>query len=218
MIGIKKIAGALVGALMAVSASSASAYVIDFTKSTTGTSGSLFGGSVTWTMTSSGILNNSQGFDGNWAPTGTGLAFETDGYGVGMNDDEITTSTMKQEWIEVTFSVPTLVNSFAFLDLFVARDYSSGEVGQVNIDGGLPITLWAQDLANSGSPGYVSTMIQPVLASVIRFTVLSSNDAYGFADGALAAIGIAPIPVPAAGLMLFGGLGGLAMLRRRKKA
>ena len=61
-------------------------------------------------------------------------------------------------------------------------------------------------------------MFKPIFATVIRFTMLSSNDNYGFADGALAGIGLAAVPVPAAGLMLMGGLAGLGALRRRKKA
>ncbi len=66
--------------------------------------------------------------------------------------------------------------------------------------------------------GYVAATFAPILAKVISFTVLDTNDAYGYADGALAGVGIAPVPVPAAGLLMVGGLGGLAALRRRKKA
>ena len=36
--------------------------------------------------------------------------------------------------------------------------------------------------------------------------------------GALAGVGIAPVPVPAAGFVLLGALGALTGLRRRKKA
>lgn len=218
MFRISKISGAIAGAAFALAASAASAYVIDFTKASTGTSGSLFGGSVTWNMTASGPLNNSQAYDGQSAPTGTGLAFETDGYGVGADDDEITNGPRTQEWIEVSFSAPTLINAVYFLDLFVMRDSSSLEIGQASINGGAPISILATDLANWKNDGFASEIFSPVLASVIRFTVLSSNDNYGFADGALAGIGIAPVPVPAAGLMLLAGLGGIAALRRRKKA
>ena len=68
-------------------------------------------------------------------PPGPRLSFERDGYGVGLNDDEITTTTKSQEWIEVTFSVPTLINAFYFLDLFVAKDRSNLEIGQALVDG-----------------------------------------------------------------------------------
>ncbi|MGB3313959.1 MAG: VPLPA-CTERM sorting domain-containing protein [Albidovulum sp.] len=199
--------------------STADAYVIDFTKAGTGSSGTLFNGSVTWDMTASGVLNNSQSFDGNVAPTGTGLSFETDGYGVGAHDDEITNyANNKMEWIKVTFSAPVLVNAIAFLDLFQAPDRSSMEVGQASINGGSPIiSLYATDIAGTGAPGFVGASFAAISVTEIFFTVLSSNDNYGFADGALAGIGLAPVPVPAAGLMLLGGLGGLAALRRRRK-
>lgn len=219
MIGKNMVAGAIAGLACMAAASSASAYVIDFTDASTGTSGSLFQGSVSWQLTASGMLNNSQAFDGTSTPTGTGLSFETDGYGVGRFDDEITTSPKGQEWIEITFSAPVLINAVYFLDLFVAPDHSSYEVGQASINGGNPIvSLAATDIARTGAPGFVAANFAPVYASVIRFTILSSNDSFGYADGALAGIGIAPVPVPAAGVLLLGGLAGLGALRRRRKS
>ncbi len=217
MFGLKWCAGAIAGACMAIGASVANAYVIDFTKASTGTSGSLFQGAINWTMTASGFLNNSQAFDGNAAPS-TGLAYETDGYGVGRNDDEITTKPTSQEWITVTFSAPVLIDAVYFLDLFVSPDGSSREVGQASVNGGNPlISLAAVDIAGSGAAGSVAANFRPIWASTITFTVLSTNDTFGYADGALAGIGIAPVPVPAAGLMLLGGLGGLAALRKRRR-
>lgn len=215
---LKLLTGAVVGAVMAVSATTAGAYVIDYTKASTGHSGSLFGGSVTWNMTASGVLNNSQLFDGTSSPAGTGLSFERDGYGVGKNDDEITTFPNKpQEWITVTFSQAVKIDALYMLDLFRAKDGSTLEVGQATIDGSSVVSLVATDIASTGAPGFVGAVFKPIYATVIRFTVLNSNDNLGFADGALAGIGIAPVPVPAAGLMLLGGLGGLAALRRRRR-
>ena len=52
----------------------------------------------------------------------------------------------------------------------------------------------------------------------LSFTTSQGNDAAGNADGALAAIDVAPVPLPASILFLLGGLGGLAALRRRKTA
>lgn len=219
MLGMKWCAGALASLAVMAGASVANAYVIDFTDSSTGTSGTLFQGSVSWQLTASGILNNSQSFDGTSAPSGTGLSFETDGYGVGAHDDEITTSPIRQEWIEITFSAPVLIDAIYFLDLFLAPDRSSVEIGQASVNGGNPLlSLTATDVAGTGAPGFVGATFAPIYATVVRFTVLSSNDSFGYADGALAGIGIAPIPVPAAGVMLLGGLGGLAALRRRRKA
>lgn len=213
-------AGALASAALFAGASAADAYVIDFTNAGTGHSGTVYNGSVTWNMTASGILNNSQSFDGNSAPSGTGLSFQTDGYGVGAHDDEITNfANNKMEWIRITFSAPVLVNAIMFLDLFQAKDGTSQEVGQASINGGFPIiSLYATDVAGTGASGFVGASFAAISVTEIFFTVLSTNDNYGFADGALAGIGLAAVPVPAAGLMLLGSLGGLAALRRRRKS
>lgn len=221
MFGVKWVAGAIAGATLAVGAVAAQANVIDFTSASTGTTGSLQGG-VTWSMTASGQLNNSQLFDGKAtaATNASGLAFETDGYGVGKNDDEITTyPNGKMEWIKVTFSAPVLVNALYFLDLFIAPDGSSQEIANASINGGFPVvSIFASDVFGHKAPGFAAATFKPISVSEIFFTVLSSNDNVGFADGALAGIGLAPVPVPAAGLLLLGGLGGLAAVRRKRKA
>lgn len=204
------------GAILAFGAAGANATVIDYTSAATGTSGSIFGGAINWTMTASGYLNNSQLFDGRSKPVGSGLVFDRDGYGVGAADDEITTTAMRQEWIEVAFSAPVMVNAFYFLDLFVSRTGSSREVGEATING-VVYSLDATDIAGSGAGGFAGLSINPVMASVIRFTVLSSNDNVGFADGALAGIEVAPVPLPAAGMLLLGSLGAMVALRRRRQ-
>lgn len=216
MSGLNGILGFAAGVTLAAGLSAANATVIDFTNAGTGTSGSLFGGTVTWTLTANGPLNNSEAFNGSPTPSGTPLAFQTDGYGV--FDDEVSNTSRLRQYIDLTFSTPTLIDAIYFLDLFVARNASTAEVGLASIDGGAPIALLATDIAGTGASGFVSAIFAPVLATVIRFTAGATNDLLGVADGALAGVGIAPIPVPAAGLLLLGGLGGLAALRRRKKA
>lgn len=57
--------------------------------------------------------------------------------------------------------------------------------------------------------------IRLVDATLEEFGVDGTNSNDGFDIDSIA---IAPVPLPAAGLMLLGGLGGLAALRRRKKA
>jgi len=214
-------AGAVLACAVALGGVAANASVIDFTSATTGHSGSVNNGAATWSMTASGVLNNSQKYDGTYVSAGaaaTGLSFQTDGYGVGKNDDEITTKPTSQEWIQITFSKPVLVNAIYFLDLFISKDKQTWEVGQATIDGKPPVSIVASDVVGKGAPGFAATLFKPVYATVIRFTILSSNDALGFADGALAGVGLAPVPVPAAGGLLIAGLGGLAALRRRKRA
>lgn len=217
MFGKFSIAAVAVAAVFGLASAAANAAVIDYTSASTGASGTI-GNGTTWTMTASGPLNNTQLYDGKTKPVGTGLSFERDGYGVGLKDDEITTTAKSQEWIEVRFSAPTLINAFYYLDLFVAKNRSNLEIGQALVNGTNVYQLAATDIAGSGAGGFVGTIFKPIFATVIRFTVLSSNDNFGFADGALAGIGLAAVPVPAAGMMLMGGLAGLGALRRRKRA
>lgn len=219
MVTLKKLAAFAAGATLALGVSAASASVIDFTKATTGTTGAVLGGTVNWTMTANGILNNSQAFDGNSKPAASPLLFQTDGYGVGAKDDEITTTPKSKEVITLTFDKPTLIDAIYFLDLFVSRDGLNKEVGVATFDGLTQVLLTAAETVRTGTnSGYVAATFAPIMASVITFTVQLGNDGMGSADGALAGVGIAPVPVPAAGLLLVGGLGGLAALRRRKKA
>ncbi|MBS0562964.1 MAG: VPLPA-CTERM sorting domain-containing protein [Proteobacteria bacterium] len=220
MVGKFSFAGAAFAAAMAVGASG-NAAVIDFTSASTGHSGTVYGGAVTWTMSANGYLNNSQKYDGSYvspAAASTGLSFQTDGYGVGKNDDEITTNARKQEYIEVSFSKPVLVNAIYYLDLFVAKNGAQEEMGNASFSGGQSVNIIATDVFGKGAPGFAAATFKPIWTTMIRFTALDTNDLVGFADGALAGVGLAPVPVPAAGGMLLAGLGGLAALRRRRKA
>ena len=176
MVTLKKMVAGVAGVALALGVSAASASVIDFTRASTGTTGTILGGTVNWTMTANGVLNNSQAFDGKTTPVGSPLSFQTDGYGVGAKDDEITTTPKSQEIITLTFDKATLIDAIYFLDLFVARVGGSKEVGVATFDGLTQVLLTATDLANTGS-GYVAATFAPILATVVTFTVLDSNDA-----------------------------------------
>ena len=186
-------------------ASAASAGVIDFTSASTGTSGSING--IAWTMTGTPIQgNNTQVFDGTEPANSFGLAFDTDGYGV--RDDEIGV----RETITITFASLVKITGFAFLDLFESMlTPGTGEFGVAKING----MDYAVGYTGENS-GYAEQFINPVATTSVTFTATSNNDDRGVLDGALAALEIAPIPLPAAGLMLLTALGGVAALRRRK--
>jgi hypothetical protein len=221
----KMISGAAVGlAMLTVGAGAAT---IDFTNASTGKTGTV--GSVTWTMSSNiGTPNNSQLFDGQGSNlTGTGLALQRDGYGVrssidnSRKDDEITSMRGGMEAITLTFSKAVSVTAVSFLDLYLTYSGGIGEVGYAMFDDGTTVSAGGTDIANShGSlrAGYASAAFAAVKTTTIRFFIGLSNDQQGLADGALASVDVAPVPVPGAGLLLLGGLGGLAIVRRRRRA
>ncbi|PKP85385.1 MAG: hypothetical protein CVT80_02885 [Alphaproteobacteria bacterium HGW-Alphaproteobacteria-2] len=206
-------------------ATGASATVIDFTAAGVGLFGNL-GGGVTWTMTGDpDAPNNDQAFDGitPFAGQTFNLAFDTDGFGI--SDDEIAAeppqNIMLSFWKgDEAYEVNIL--GFAFLDLF-QLDGEDGESGILTVDAGAsagdPATVLMFNLAN-GVPkgGYAEVTGLNLFASKITFTVGRVNDNRGVADGALAALQIAPVPLPAGGLLLLTALGGVAALRRRRKA
>ncbi len=225
----KKFAGAVVGAALALAASVASATTIDFTKASTGTSGTV--GNRSWTLTagsSSGwaVANNSQLFDGQGSNlSGTGLALQRDGYGVRSaldkqkNDDEISTMRKGSEFLLLTFDFAVKLTGASFLDLYIGM--KGFEEGYVETDDGTVISIAALDAANVGNSkraGYAAATFAGIVTKTIKFYIGMGNDPYGVADGALASVDVSPVPVPAAGLLMLGGLGGLVAMRRRKAA
>jgi hypothetical protein len=227
MFNRNKLAGAFVAAVLAIGATTASAATIDFTAKTTGASGSGPLAGLTWSMSSNiGTVNNSQRFDGQGSNlSGAGLAFYTDGYGVrsyldnSKNDDEITSMRKGFEAITLTFSRAVKLTGASFLDLFVGPN--GFEEGYVETDDGTVIAISATDMANVGNSrraGFASSTFAGIITTSVKFYIGLGNDPYGFADGALASVDIAPVPVPAAGLLMLGGLGGLFAVRRRKTA
>lgn len=211
-------------AASALMATGASATVIDFTAAGVGLSGSL-GGGVTWTMTGDPEApNNDQAFDGVTPFNGQTftLAFDTDGFGI--SDDEIAAEPPQN--IILSFwkdNLPYEVNilGFAFLDLF-ELDGEDGESGILTVDSGASagaqVELRFNPLNGVPKGGYAEKTGLDLFATKITFTVGRINDNRGVADGALAALQIAPIPLPAGGLLLLTALGGVAALRRRRKA
>jgi hypothetical protein len=81
------------------------------------------------------------------------------------------------------------------------------------LDGDLKFTL-----AGTGPAGFSGNVNNSVLVTIsgLSFDTMvvgAGNPAFEFAN-----LTVAPVPVPAAGLLLVGALGGLALARRRKAA
>lgn len=216
-------------AASALMATGASAAVIDFTAAGTGLNGSL-GGGVTWTMTGVPVApNNDQGFDGNPNPPSFigqtfDLAFDTDGFGI--RDDEIATipggavQSITLSFFKDGEAFEANILGFAFLDLFKLEG-DAGESAILTVDAGSSAgdteTLMFNPANGVPNGGYAEITGLNLFASQITFTAGAINDNRGVADGALAALQIAAVPLPAGGLLLLTALGGVAALRRRRK-
>ncbi len=200
---------------VAMTTGAASALVLDFTSSATGTSGDL-GRGVTWSLTANGgALNSSQAFDGAMTTSSASeeLAFELDGVGVG--DDELSNSASGMQELVLSFSAPVEVTGIAFLDLFIDSSRPAGESGMVTANGSTQ-SIAAQSAV--GVNGGFAELFATFVTDQLVFSVDTSNDGIGVADGSLAAVYLAPVPLPAGGLLLLGALGGLGIARRRKKS
>ena len=146
--------------------------------------------------------------------------------------------------VTVAFERAVKVTGLHFLDLFLSEDVISPRLDSERMQ--VWINKTDNDFGGSGdrrvfanklfddATGYrfddLITDVGPTTADLgvgieafsnvrsLSFTSAQGNDAAGNADGALAAIDVAPVPLPASILFLLGGLGSFAALRRRKTA
>jgi archaellum component FlaF (FlaF/FlaG flagellin family) len=172
---------------------------------------------IGWTLDSTpntSVLTNSQAYDGDAAPA-TSLALENDGIGVLLTtevDDEV---TFPAESLTMTFDTAASVTGFYFLDLF------GDETVTIYADGDLvtPLTIVSATSAafDNSIGGYTYYALDATVTS-LTFVPGNLNDNAGNPDFALAAIDLAAVPVPAAGLLLLTALAGLGLARRRKTA
>lgn len=194
----------------------ARASVIDLTDPTSFTAGSTSAtGSVdgtAWTLTPApgeSVLTYTA-FDATATP-GAPLAFETDG--VGITDDEV---AWPLESLTMTFSEAVAVSGLFVLDLF--GDESLSVYGDGDVLLGV-FTATAPFGDAMGGYNFFSFAAE-VMTQTLRFVPGAPNDGVGNPDFALAGVQIgsapSPVPVPAAGLMLLGALGGLGLARRRR--
>jgi len=215
------IVGLATGLLLAGSLG-ASASVIDFTADPgpDPVAGGTVLGTIGWTATfDPNDPSNTQNFDsssGLEPSSSFGLAFDKDGWGI--DDDELDGETSPPQSITITFDTAVKFVGFAFLDLFANEQAGTGgEFGTMTV-GGTSVNV-NFNVLNDPLGGYAEKILDtPLFGSVVTFTAGNTNDNAGVADGALAALKVAPVPLPAGGLLLLTALGGVAALRRKRKS
>lgn len=195
-----KIAG-LASALTVASALSASAAFIDFTDGSTGLDGNVFGG-ITWEVTGTPVAPN-------FAADGPGaigaIAGENDG--LGIKDDEI---TFEDQWITITFSDKVTLLAAHFLDIFGGRNDERAHVALGSTPGASAGNVGPQ----GNSAGYAVIGDLELTGTEFTFFADEGNDDMT-GDVALAAIEIAPVPLPAGMVLMLTALGGLGLARRK---
>jgi hypothetical protein len=204
------LAGAMGAAASIIDFTDEGSYTADPTAATGTTDG------VSWTLDSdpaTSHLTFDQEIDGDAAPA-TPLALENDGIGVKRNADGPSDEVnFPRESLTITFDEAVQVTGFYFLDLY------GFETVTIYADGSaIPLTVvtspWGPN--DNAEGGYVYWDLGDTTVTSLTFMPGSSNDNRGTPDYALAAIDLAAIPVPAAGLLLLTALGGLGLARRRK--
>jgi hypothetical protein len=186
-----------------VVATGASAATIDFSSAGTGAAGAVAGGPLTYTSSASasGFLNN-----------GAVVTVSSNGLGVNgnpdLNPEQIDGSpNFSSETLTITFSWAVNLVDFTLGLLDSNDDY------EVSFNGGT-FSHYGPGLVNP-MPGqnYVSSFSVRATGAGIFQDGLFGNDNF-----TLASANVSPVPLPAAGFLLLGAMGGLAALRRRKGA
>jgi hypothetical protein len=207
--------------IAAFGGSSSVAATIDFTDrsvwSSANSTDRVAGANVSLSSTG-GMISFQQNFDRSRTPACAGFGGELacDSDGLGVSGDEISTSDRRIQTVTVAFSSAVKVTGFSFLDLYIASDGADTEQADVFLDGHVSTNLMFEAIErfDGDAAGFAHYSIHPVVVTALTFRALRTNDNLGVADFALAAVEVAPVPLPAAGWMLVAALAGLAGLRR----
>lgn len=201
---------ALAGALAFGAVTSASAALLDFTDNTVGLTGSIAGAGYTVT----GFPTDPKQTVGAPGPTGV-LLGENDG--LGIKNDEI---TFPGEYVVITFTKAVTIKAAYFLDVFFAasnpRDTESAIITKGALPGAIDAAV-AASVPTSEGVGYAEILGVTLKGTTFTFWAGPGTDDNS-ADVALAAIEVAPIPLPAGALLIGTAFGAFGLMRRRKRA
>jgi len=187
---------------------------------------------VTWDITpvtvptaGQGVLTNDQLYNGSKLPTypanAPTLALENDGIGIYSTYDTVGDTdevSYPHEWLDMSFTGTVSVTGIYVLDI-----YGLETVNVLDQSGDSVCTISAIDPANSSKGGYgycqLSTAVDVTSLSFMPGPVNDTVKGNGKPDFSLAALTltVAPVPLPAAGLLLLGGLGALGAAKRRRR-
>ncbi|MEM6388225.1 MAG: VPLPA-CTERM sorting domain-containing protein [Pseudomonadota bacterium] len=214
-------AGALISTTVAASAASVELDFLDFTASATGTSGTLAGTDIDWEITSNGgLLSTATTTGPNTGTVISGLsdrtfAGETDGLGIIDDEIDFPDEAMTLSFTKGGAAFDVKLSAAYFLDLFIGAGSESANIsiGDVPV---LPAD--AVEMASvGGSIGFGDlTGLKLKGSSFTFFAGPGLDDKSG--DFALAGVAISSVPLPAGMLLMGTALGGLGLMRRRKKA
>ena len=154
----------------------------------------------------------------------SGLACDFDGAGISPTDE-----LQDKQVFTLSFQRAFSVTSVGFLDLYVGKGAGEGAEGaqttffsEKGVELGSVATFGTS--TDTNFPGYKTAKINAPVQRLSFFTTGQKDD--NDIDFALAKVSFFstdgavpdPIPLPAGGVLLIGALGGLGLLRRRKKA